>query len=127
MSMVTRQHLSDVLRSAKEISANPAMAAADWLARDIDPQRSSAAELLTDPARVLAIIAGWELKPPAAQPRVSTTVRLIWWTTRGLRCSYSRPQVKELKSSVVWSICGSPCGRGKSPQPPFTKGGLDFC
>ena len=48
MSMVTRQHLSDVLRSAKEVSANPAMASADWLARDIDPQRSSAVELLTD-------------------------------------------------------------------------------
>ncbi len=49
MSMATRQQLSDVLRSAKEVSADPAMAAADWLARDIDPQRSSAVELLTDP------------------------------------------------------------------------------
>ncbi len=49
MSMVTRQQLSEVLRSAMEVSANPAMAAADWLARDIDPQRSSAVALLTDP------------------------------------------------------------------------------
>lgn len=49
MSMLTRQQLSDVLRSAMEVSANPAMAAADWLARDIDPKRNSAVELLTDP------------------------------------------------------------------------------
>ena len=49
MSMVTRQQLSEVLRSAMEVSANPAMAAADWLARDIDPQCSSAVALLTDP------------------------------------------------------------------------------
>ncbi len=49
MSMLTRQQLSEVLRSAKEVSANPAMAAADWLARDIDPQCSSAVALLTDP------------------------------------------------------------------------------
>jgi len=49
MSMVTRQHLSDVLRSAKEVSVDPAMAAADWLARDIDPQHGTAVELLTDP------------------------------------------------------------------------------
>ncbi len=48
MSMVTRQQLSDVLRSAQEISANPSMAAADWLAHDIDPNRRSAVELLTD-------------------------------------------------------------------------------
>ena len=48
MSMLTRQQLSDVLRSAREVSADPAMAAADWLAHDIDPQRSSAVELLTD-------------------------------------------------------------------------------
>ncbi len=50
MSMVTRQQLSEVLRSAQEVSANPAMAAADWLARDIDPQCSSAVALLTNPA-----------------------------------------------------------------------------
>ncbi len=50
MSMVTRQQLSDVLRSAKEVSVDPAMAAADWLARDIDPQRGTAVELLTDPS-----------------------------------------------------------------------------
>ncbi len=48
MSMVTRQQLMNVLRSAKENSANPAMAAADWLARDIDRERTSAVDLLTD-------------------------------------------------------------------------------
>ena len=48
MSMLTRQQLSEVLRSAQEVSADPAMAAADWLARDIDPQYSTAVELLTD-------------------------------------------------------------------------------
>ncbi len=50
MSMVTRQQLSEVLRSAMDVSADPAMAAANWLARDIDPQRSTAVELLTDTA-----------------------------------------------------------------------------
>jgi len=49
MSIATRQQLSDVLRSAMEISADPAMAAADWLAHDIDPKRRSVVELLTDP------------------------------------------------------------------------------
>ncbi len=49
MSMLTRQQLSEVLRSAQEVSADPAMAAADWLARDIDPQCNSAVALLTDP------------------------------------------------------------------------------
>ena len=48
MSMVTRQQLSDVLRSAMDVSADPAMAAANWLAQDIDPRRSTVVELLTD-------------------------------------------------------------------------------
>ncbi|MHC4414202.1 MAG: hypothetical protein ACYS0G_02840 [Planctomycetota bacterium] len=42
-------HLSDALRSALEASADPAQAAADWLARDIDPAQPSAVALLTDP------------------------------------------------------------------------------
>ncbi len=49
MSALLRERLTDVLRSAVEASVDPAMAAADWLARDIDPTRSSAIELLTDP------------------------------------------------------------------------------
>ncbi len=49
MSMLSRQQLSKVFRSAIEASADPAMAAADWLASDIDPARSTVAELLTDP------------------------------------------------------------------------------
>jgi hypothetical protein len=49
MSMATRARLSDALRSAVEASVDPAMAAADWLARDIDPGYSSAISLLTDP------------------------------------------------------------------------------
>jgi hypothetical protein len=49
MSMATRDRLSDALRSAVEASIDPAMAAADWLARDIDPGRTSAVDLLTDP------------------------------------------------------------------------------
>ncbi len=48
MSMVSRQQLSDVFRSAVEASADPAMAAANWLARDIDPNYQTAVELLTD-------------------------------------------------------------------------------
>ncbi len=48
MSMVSRQQLSDVLRSAVEASLDPAMASANWLARDIDPNYNTAVELLTD-------------------------------------------------------------------------------
>ncbi len=48
MSMVSREQLSDVFRSAVEASADPAMASANWLARDIDPKYNTAAELLTD-------------------------------------------------------------------------------
>ncbi len=46
---VLQDHLGEALRSALEISVNPAMASADWLARDIDPDRPSAVALLTDP------------------------------------------------------------------------------
>ena len=49
MSMATRERLSDALRSAVEAAVDPAMAAADWLARDIDPGHDSAVALLTDP------------------------------------------------------------------------------
>ncbi len=48
MSSVMRNQLSDALRSAVEASTDPALAAADWLARDIDPRRTSAIDLLTD-------------------------------------------------------------------------------
>jgi len=48
MSMATRKRLSDALRSAVEATVDPAMAAADWLARDIDPDCTSAINLLTD-------------------------------------------------------------------------------
>lgn len=49
MSQLLRDRLSDVLRSAVAASLNPAMAAADWLARDIDPACQSAVDLLTRP------------------------------------------------------------------------------
>ena len=49
MTMATRERLSDVLRSAVEAAMDPAMAAADWLAREIDPDHNSAVALLTDP------------------------------------------------------------------------------
>ena len=48
MSMATRKRLGDALRSAVESTVDPAMAAADWLARDIDPDQPSAVDLLTD-------------------------------------------------------------------------------
>jgi len=49
MTVVSRDQLSEVLRSAVEASIDPAMAAADWLARDIDAAHPSAVALLTDP------------------------------------------------------------------------------
>ena len=48
MCMATRKRLSDALRSAVESTVDPAMAAADWLARDIHPDCTSAVDLLTD-------------------------------------------------------------------------------
>ncbi len=48
MSMVSRQQLSDVFRSAVEASTDPAMASANWLARDIDPNYNTVVELITD-------------------------------------------------------------------------------
>ena len=41
--------LGDTLRWALETRMDPSMAAADWLARDIDPRLPSAVELLTRP------------------------------------------------------------------------------
>ena len=49
MSVAIRDHLSEAFRSALETSVDPSQAAADWLARDIDPTRPSAVALLTDP------------------------------------------------------------------------------
>jgi hypothetical protein len=42
-------HMSDVLRWALDSLHEPAMAAADWLARDIDPVQPTATALLTNP------------------------------------------------------------------------------
>ncbi len=50
MSSVQRERISDAFRSAVEASLDPAMAAANWLARDIDPSRTTVVELLVDPA-----------------------------------------------------------------------------
>ena len=50
MITALHDHLGEALRSALEATANPAMAAADWLARDIDPARPTAVAMLTDPA-----------------------------------------------------------------------------
>ena len=46
--------LGDTLRWTLESVHDPAMAAADWLARDIDPTREGAVNLLTDPSTALA-------------------------------------------------------------------------
>ncbi len=43
-------HMSDILRWALDSIHEPALAAADWLARDIDPDQPSATALLTSPA-----------------------------------------------------------------------------
>lgn len=50
MSDARRRQLSEALRWALELTTNPASAAADWLARDIDPSRATAVELLSDSA-----------------------------------------------------------------------------
>ncbi len=42
--------INHALQWALESPSDPAMAAADWLAREIAPQASSAVELVTDPA-----------------------------------------------------------------------------
>ncbi len=48
MTDAKRQQLSEALRWALELTTNPSTAAADWLARDIDPSRATAVELLSD-------------------------------------------------------------------------------
>jgi hypothetical protein len=47
-------HMSDVLRWALDSMHEPSMAAADWLARDIDPEQSTATALLSNPKITLA-------------------------------------------------------------------------
>ncbi|HVP73523.1 MAG TPA: hypothetical protein VMS30_07285 [Phycisphaerales bacterium] len=42
-------HMSDILRWALDSLHEPAIAAADWLARDIDPEQPTATALLTNP------------------------------------------------------------------------------
>lgn len=54
MSFASTQRWTDALRWALESEANPALAAADWLARDIDPMQESAIALLTQPNVPLA-------------------------------------------------------------------------
>ena len=49
LNQASRNQLSDVLRWAVEASHDPAMAAADWLARDISPEHPSAIAMLVDP------------------------------------------------------------------------------
>ena len=47
-------HMSDILRCALDSLHQPAMASADWLARDIDPDQPTAVALLTNPRITLA-------------------------------------------------------------------------
>ncbi len=49
MSTMRSEQLSEALRSALEVSIDPAWAAADWLAKDIDGEYPNAVSLLTDP------------------------------------------------------------------------------
>ncbi len=51
-----RQQLSDALRWALDSSSDPAMASADWLAADIDPQGRCAIDLVTDPHVPLEVL-----------------------------------------------------------------------
>ena len=50
--------LAASMRWALENEADPAIAAADWLARDLAPQYASALELITDPAVTLDVLRG---------------------------------------------------------------------
>lgn len=48
-----QERLSDALRWAVENSGDPAMAAADWLVRDVDPSYDSALDMLCSPSVTL--------------------------------------------------------------------------
>ncbi len=48
MSGAKREQLGEALRWALELTNNPSTAAADWLARDLDPTKATALELLSD-------------------------------------------------------------------------------
>lgn len=50
MSTIPREQLSEVIRSTLEASIDSSMAAADWLARDIDPSSKSAFDFVTNEA-----------------------------------------------------------------------------
>ena len=50
MTLIMREHLSEALHWALESTMDPATAAADWLASDINPNCGGALGLLTDPA-----------------------------------------------------------------------------
>jgi hypothetical protein len=52
----TRDPMGEAIQWALDSLHQPAMAAADWLARDIDPKHSTAVTLLTDPNITLAQI-----------------------------------------------------------------------
>ncbi len=52
--MATARHWSDALRWVVESEADPASAAANWLARDINPAFASAVAMLTSEAVTLA-------------------------------------------------------------------------
>ncbi len=49
-------HMSDILNWALDSIHEPAVAAADWLARDIDPDQPTATALLSDPTITLAMV-----------------------------------------------------------------------
>ena len=56
MINANHQQLREIVRWAVDVSNDPAVAVADWLARDIDPERESAVALLTDPDVTLATL-----------------------------------------------------------------------
>jgi hypothetical protein len=107
MSMATRARLSDALRSAVEASVDPAMAAADWLARDIDPGYSSAISLLTDPDVSLDTL--------EKAKDVYKTMRIIGETTADRR---DQPPIRDRPET---GVAVAARGRGR-PGPAATAG-----
>ncbi len=56
MINANHQQLREIVRWAVDVSNDPAVAVADWLARDIEPERESAVAMLTDPDVTLATL-----------------------------------------------------------------------
>lgn len=97
--------INHALQWALESTDDPAMAAADWLARDIDPNASSAVALLTDPSV--------ELNTLVRAKNVFKTLRIVGETAADRRMG-ARMYATAIAAALIrhnqWITRQSPAG-----------------